>query len=338
MTDLQKVSIVMPFKNTSQYLRACIESITNQNHINFELLAVDDHSTDNSFDLVASYAAKDSRVKVFKNPGRGILQGLDYIYSKCTGNFITRMDSDDLMPANKLFELKSILESSTEKTVATGLVKYFCDEHDVFDGFTRYQNWLNDLSKTSTHYQDIYTECPVASPCWMMYKADYDSIGAYSVHHYPEDYDLFYRWYEAGFKIKASHQILHLWRDHSTRASRTDPNYLDQCFFKIKLNYFKKLHYCDQSPLVVWGAGPKGKKLVKELQSQGFSLRWICDNPKKIGQNIYGIQLENIEVLSEINKPTILLAVSQKHSKTGINNTLDRYNLEINKDFFNFVI
>jgi glycosyltransferase involved in cell wall biosynthesis len=338
MKDLHKVSIVMPFKNTAKYLKVCIESIINQSHSNFELLAVDDHSTDNSLELVRSFAAIDPRIQVFTNPGHGILQGLDFIYSKCTGNYITRMDSDDLMPPNKLQELKSILDESSCKTVATGFVEYFCDEHEVYDGFIRYQNWLNLLSKESQHYQDIYTECPVASPCWMMYKSAYDSIGAYNTHNYPEDYDLFYRWYEAGFQIKASNQVLHLWRDHIARASRTDPNYLDQCFFSIKLKYFKKLHYKKNLPLVVWGAGPKGKKLIKELQKQGFSPHWICENQKKVGQNIYGIQLQDIKYLKALTNPMVLLAVSQKNSLQSIYQTLNSYKLEINKDFFNFVI
>lgn len=319
-------------------MKACIESIINQTHSNFELLAVDDHSTDNSYDIVSKFAETDSRIQVFKNPGNGILQGLQFIYSKCSGHYITRMDSDDLMPKIKLEELKSIIDNSSHKTVATGHVKYFCDEHEVYDGFIRYQNWLNDLSNHSTHFENIYTECPVASPCWMMLKAEYDAIGGYDIHTYPEDYDLFYRWYEAGYAINASKKILHLWRDHSTRASRTDPNYLDQCFFHIKLKYFKKLHYRADNSIVVWGAGPKGKKLIRELQSQGFSPRWICDNPNKIGQDIYGIKLENISVLTQFKDPVILLAVSQKNSLESIYQTLFSYKLKINKNFFNFVI
>lgn len=328
----------MPFKNTQKYIKTCIESILIQSHRNFELLAVDDHSSDDSYKIISEFAKLDPRIKVFKNPSKGILPGLDYVYSQKSGSYITRMDSDDIMPQNKLTELKNILDSSKVPTVATGLVQYFCDENKIGLGFVRYQNWLNEISKKSSHYQDIYTECPVASPCWMMYSKDYDSIGAYQIKTYPEDYDLFYRWYQAKFEIKASQKILHLWRDHQTRASRNDPNYLDQCFFTIKIKYFKKFHYKRERPLVVWGAGPKGKKLIKELQKQNLQPQWICENPKKVGQTIYDIQLKDINFILSLTKPIILLAVSQKNSLNLMYKQLENFHLKANEDFFNFVI
>ncbi|MCJ8347334.1 glycosyltransferase [bacterium] len=334
----QKITIVMPFQNTEKYLEECIESILAQSYENFELLAVDDHSLDNSYQIVSDFAIKDPRVKVFKNPERGILTGLRYLYSQKTGHYITRMDSDDIMPKNKLLELKQILDQSQSPTVATGFVKYFCQENQITPGFVRYEKWLNQMSKNSSHYDNIYTECPVASPCWMMFCDDYEKIGDYKVQTYPEDYDLFYRWYEAGFKIQASQNILHLWRDHQSRASRNDPNYLDQCFFPLKVKYLQKFQDLKNSDLVVWGAGPKGKKLVKELQKQGFQPQWVCQNPKKIGQNIYDIELRSIDYLSELKKPIVLLAVSQQNALFEIHQQLDQLQLKSNKDFFNFII
>ena len=61
------VSILTPFKNVSLYLDECIKSIINQNFTNWELLIVDDHSTDDSYAIVENYAIKDARIKLFKN-------------------------------------------------------------------------------------------------------------------------------------------------------------------------------------------------------------------------------------------------------------------------------
>ena len=52
--DINKISIIMPFKNESLHLEKAIESIINQSERNFELIAIDDHSTDNSYDLISS--------------------------------------------------------------------------------------------------------------------------------------------------------------------------------------------------------------------------------------------------------------------------------------------
>ena len=95
------ISILVPFKNTSLFLTECLESIFNQTYSNWELIIVDDNSTDNSLSIVRSYAENDSRIKLFKNKGSGIIDALQLAYSKSEGALITRMDSDDIMMENK---------------------------------------------------------------------------------------------------------------------------------------------------------------------------------------------------------------------------------------------
>ena len=68
------ISILIPFKNTELFLRECINSIINQTYSNWELLIIDDHSTDKSYDLVEDYANKDKRIKLYKNDGSGIIK------------------------------------------------------------------------------------------------------------------------------------------------------------------------------------------------------------------------------------------------------------------------
>ena len=63
------ISILMPVKNTALFLNECLDSIVNQNELNFELIAIDDHSTDESYSILNNYSNKDSRIKVFKNSG-----------------------------------------------------------------------------------------------------------------------------------------------------------------------------------------------------------------------------------------------------------------------------
>ena len=96
------VSILIPFKNTGVYLTDCLQSILKQNYTNWELLIVDDGSTDESYNIVKNYTEQDNRIKLFKNSGSGIIDALKLAFSKSSGEFITRMDSDDIMLPNKL--------------------------------------------------------------------------------------------------------------------------------------------------------------------------------------------------------------------------------------------
>jgi glycosyltransferase involved in cell wall biosynthesis len=63
------ISILIPYKNTAEFLPDCIQSIIDQTHEDWEILAVNDHSTDNSLDIMYSYAQKDTRIKVLINEG-----------------------------------------------------------------------------------------------------------------------------------------------------------------------------------------------------------------------------------------------------------------------------
>ncbi|MEK9908710.1 MAG: hypothetical protein VW500_06515, partial [Aquiluna sp.] len=87
------------------------------------------------------------------------------------------------------------------------------------------------------------------------------------------------------------------WRDYPNRTSRTNPNYADNSFLKLKINYFLKLSYNENKKLVVWGAGKKGKKVAHILNELRVSFLWVCDNPKKIGKKIYENYLEDWQII-----------------------------------------
>ncbi len=281
------VSIICPFRSTEKYLPEMLDSVLAQSYSNWELCIVNDHSTDDSYSLVEKYTQQDSRIKLFSNRGKGIIEALNTGYEQCSGHFITRMDSDDIMTSDKLVVMVSQLQESGTGHVAVGQVKYFC-EGEIGEGFKNYETWLNTLSATGSNYADLYKECVIPSPCWMVHRLDFEFCGAFNSNTYPEDYDLVFRFFEANLKCIPSLKVLHHWRDYSTRASRTDPNYADNTFVDLKLNYFLKLHRDPNKPLVIWGAGAKGKRIAKELLSQKIAFNWVCDNPKKIGKDIYG--------------------------------------------------
>ncbi|GAG60222.1 unnamed protein product, partial [marine sediment metagenome] len=70
------ISILTPFKNTAEFLQECLESIVKQTYTNWELIIIDDNSTDLSSEIVSTYAEKDSRIKLHKNTGNGIIDAL----------------------------------------------------------------------------------------------------------------------------------------------------------------------------------------------------------------------------------------------------------------------
>ena len=312
-----KVSIIIPFKNTAHFLPECLDSILNQTYSNWEVLAVNDHSTDESFELLTSYFKKDERIKVFQNKGSGIIPALQTAYHQSNGDYITRMDSDDIMKPNRLEVMVNALNKNGKGHIAVGQVKYFSDR-GISNGYERYEAWLNQLTSTGSNFDEIYKECVIPSPCWMVHREDFEKCEGFEPKRYPEDYDLTFRFYEFGLKIIPCDQILHLWRDYDTRTSRTHEHYAQNYFLDIKLHYFLKLDHDRTRPLVVWGAGFKGKKIAKGLKKQGFDFVWLCDNPKKIGKSIYGKELVHFEALQNLDNAQSIVTVANEEAQKEI--------------------
>jgi len=305
MLERPMISILMPFKNEAKFLSKTLDSILNQD-VEFELIAVDDHSTDSSWDIISKF----DRVKVFKNEGNGTIDALRLAYSKCSGDFITRMDADDLMPEGKLKELRDLLIKAGKGHVSTGRVEYFSDGK-LGEGFKKYANWLNDLCKQNNHFEHIFKECVIASPNWMMYRDDFERIGGFKDSIYPEDYHLVFKMWQENLKVISSKEVTHLWRDHENRASRNLEVYRDQKFYDLKLDFFLKEHGDSFS---LWGAGPSGKSLVKKLIARDVKFSWHTNNDKKIGKIIYGVKLDPIEDVKDI----VIIAVSQFGARENI--------------------
>jgi len=329
------ISILVPFKNTSKYLADCLHSILNQSYIQWELIIVDDHSTDESYTIVEEFSKNDSRIKLHKNIGSGIIDALQLAYKKSKGEFITRMDSDDVMSTNKLEVLHNSLRRYGKGHVSLGLVKYFSDS-GINDGFLTYETWLNKLTLKGLNFTEIYKECTIASPCWMLYREDFDKCGGFDSSIYPEDYDLAFRLYRNKIICIQSSDIIHYWRDYANRSSRVQKNYSQENLLKIKLFYFLKLDYNVNKSLVIWGAGKKGKKAASFFIRNNVPFYWICDNPKKIDKNIYGIKLQSFESLKMIANPQSIITVANREAQKNIQQYLKHHHMKPIEDYIFF--
>ncbi len=331
-----KISILLPVFNTSVYLSECLDSILQQTEPDWELIAVDDFSTDNSLSLLKNYAKSDPRIHVFKNEKKGIAPALKMAFEKSTGDLITRMDSDDKMFPAKLEQLKSNLLAAEEGTVATAKVTYF-SENGMGEGYLKYAEWLNDLVERNAHWKEIYKECPIPSPCWMAFRSDLEKCSAFQNDElYPEDYDLSFRFRNAGFKVNGCDEVLHLWRDRPERASRTDKNYQDNSFLKLKIDWFLKSDFDAERPLVIWGAGRKGKRLARLMEEQNASFGWVSNNQDKIGHEIRGVELRHFSIISQLKNPQIIIAVAAPDDQKEILEFLNKHNLQSGDHYFFF--
>lgn len=323
----------MPVKNAGKYLHECLSSIRRQTFSFWELIVVNDHSTDDTMTILRQHMLEDNRIQVFQNAGHGITPALELAFSKTRGEVISRMDGDDLMPETRLAVMVEALDVRPAGTVVTGKVQYFSTK-PVSEGYVAYQNWLNKKIEAEDHWEWVYRECVIASPNWMCRKTDLIDLGGFASLSYPEDYHLVLRWYELGFQIHSLPETTLLWREHPERTSRNSEHYDQHHFFRLKIAHFLN-HQLGKNKLVLWGAGTKARITAEMLIAYNQDFDWMDLTPGKYPGGILGHSIGAFKDIEQMAGFKLLIAVyppeKERIKLEAYLNTLD---LKMGRDFW----
>ncbi len=120
-----KISVLMPVYNAEKYLAESIESILNQTCTDFEFLIMDDGSTDSSSQILKNYAKWDSRIKLFHQQNKGIVDSLNTLIDKAKAPFIARMDADDISLPKRLEEQYKFMKKNKDTVLLGCMCKIF---------------------------------------------------------------------------------------------------------------------------------------------------------------------------------------------------------------------
>jgi len=136
----------MPVFNATPYLAQSIESILNQSLKNFEFIIVDDHSTDNSWKIIKSYARRDSRIRIYRNRlNLGVSTNSNIAISLARCKYLARMDADDISTPDRLEKQLKYLKSHPN-TVVVGAQCTIIDQNDRIIGFKKFPTFSLDLN------------------------------------------------------------------------------------------------------------------------------------------------------------------------------------------------
>lgn len=129
------ISLIVPVYNTEAYLSGCIDSVLAQSFTDFELILVDDGSTDGSGKICDAYAEKDSRIVVFHKGNGGVSSARNLGLSHARGAWITFVDSDDVLPVDALESYHSAICEGTDLV----MTKYRIIDNDLVKDYKKYQ-------------------------------------------------------------------------------------------------------------------------------------------------------------------------------------------------------
>ena len=150
------ISVIIPVYNVEDYLNVCLNSVLSQSYQNFEIICIDDASTDSSLEILEYFAQKDSRVKILKNdsnhgPGYSRNKGLEI----AEGKYISFLDGDDWFSPNTFEILVKKIEQDNLDVLMFRNIVYYESPHDF--GFEKYYDmeFMNEFNNKVFNHWDL---------------------------------------------------------------------------------------------------------------------------------------------------------------------------------------
>lgn len=274
-----KVSVILPFYNAEKTFKAATESILNQTFSDFELLLVNNNSTDASLQIAKKLAKTDARVRLLNETKPGVANAMNCGLSNANGSYIARMDADDIAHPDRLAKQVDFLEKNRNIDFLGSEVKYVPHQEKT-TGFRRFVKWVNSFHSSQEIETKRFIEIPVVNPTIMFRRELHERYGGCFDGDFPEDYEMQLRYLDAGVKIAKLPEPLLEWHDYSTRLTRTDERYSTEAFFKTKAAYFRKWSE-ENNPfhpkIWIWGAGRKTRQRTVFLEQEGLQIEGRID-------------------------------------------------------------
>jgi glycosyltransferase involved in cell wall biosynthesis len=332
------VSVLLPCFNAEETLPAALGSLARQTLTDFQVILVNDGSTDGTQDLLEKWAAQDKRFQVLRQPHQGIVKSLNIGIEYCDAQYVARMDADDLSHSERLARQVAHLNQHPDCVLVASRVKGY-PPHALREGFTIYLEWQNSLVDNADIHREIFIESPFAHPSVMMRRDALKSIGGYQDHGWPEDYDLWLRFYLAGKQFAKLPQTLLEWREHPARLTRQDSRYSLENFLRVKAHYLVRGPLKSRDAVLIWGAGMIGRRLSKHLLRQGAPLTAFIDvDPDKIGHTRRGFPILSPHDLLDwwhtSQNPVLLAAVGARGARKLIRQFLVQAGLHEGSDWW----
>ena len=220
------ISVLLPVYNGKPYLRESIESVLSQTYEDFELIIVDDGSTDSSGDVVASFS--DSRIRYFYQANRGLAYTLNVAISKAQARYLARQDQDDLSLPTRFAKQVAFMDDHPD----CGLLGTWAQIMEVDKLSDRYHR--HPLAASALRYELLFNN-PFVHSSVMLRREVVQRLGGYTTdleRQPPEDYEFWSR-IARNAEIANLPEVLLIYREIPTSMSRTGVSPFQKCLIHI---------------------------------------------------------------------------------------------------------
>lgn len=313
-----KVSIIMPCYNSEKYIEKAIQSVLDQTYRNFELIIIDDNSTDKTEEIIKNFVKNDFRIIYYKKneKDKGIAESMNIGIQMSRGKYITRMDSDDIIIPEKIFRQVQFLDKNEDYGICSVNIAMMDKLGNV------YNENVYPEQKVPSEWTFLWTNPVPNAPC--MYRASIikENNISFSKLKTAEDYDFLGKFIELT-KIHMINLPLYYYRYNEKSTYNNNINETFKNSIKISENYYNKITK-KQAPdfykFLTWFYTEEDEPVIKDVQQINEFLETTAEELK----NFYKWSEEEyknvkIDILKTIEKYAVYKYLVSKYGRIGAN-------------------
>lgn len=313
-----KVSIIMPCYNSEKYIEKAIQSVLDQTYRNFELIIIDDNSTDKTEEIIKNFVKNDFRIIYYKKneKDKGIAESMNIGIQMSRGKYITRMDSDDIIIPEKILRQVQFLDKNEEYGVCSVNIAMMDKLGNIYN-----ENVYPEQIVPS-EWTFLWTNPIPNAPC--MYRASIikENNISFSKLKTAEDYDFLGKFIELT-KIHMINLPLYYYRYNEKSTYNNNINETFKNSIKISENYYNKITK-KQAPdfykFLTWFYTEDDEPVIKDVQQINEFLEITAEELKdfyKWSEEEY--KNVKIDILKIIEKYAVYKYLVPKYGRIGAN-------------------
>jgi glycosyltransferase involved in cell wall biosynthesis len=269
------ISVLMPVRNAGRWLVPAIASLRRQSFDDFEVIAVEDGSTDGSGERLERLARDESRLRVLRLPPTGLPGALQAGLAVARGDLIARHDADDLShPARFERQRALLLEQPDVDVVGCRLALRPRDYPGV--GMRHWLAWHNALLSHDAMAREVLVDSPLAHGAAMLRRSALERVGGWRECGWPEDLDLWVRLLRSGARFAKHPATLYAWRQLPDGVTRSAARCRREAFDALKLDALVTGILRDHAAVTVVGVGVSLERWRAHLVAAGHTVRAVA--------------------------------------------------------------
>ena len=330
------VSVLMPVYNAQTTVENALQSICAQTFADLEILVWNDGSTDRTQELLEAAASRDKRIKLLGTAQKkGIVHALRGLTDAAIAPLLARMDADDEMHPERIARQVNELAAHPQCGLVSCLVTHG-GHAQTQQGYAEYINWINRLQTPDEIRLNRFVESPLAHPSVLFRAVLIEQHGGYRDGSFPEDYELWLRWLDAGVEMRKVPQPLLRWNDLPDRLSRTHSRYAANAFHQIKAAYLAREINRIANGREVWlcGAGRITRKRSNYLLAEDIAMAGYIDvNPAMQGKTAGGYPVIAPEQIASPRSCLVVSYITNRGARAEIAQMLEQKGFVNGQDY-----